>query len=56
MIYDNKSKFVSINHGFYLVFSYFKETYYRKIDCRFNETGLAAVCRRERRQDERPER
>ena len=55
-IYVDKSTFVSINHGFSSVFSNLKKTYYRKIDCRFDETGLAAVCRREHQQDERPER
>ena len=52
-IYEDKSTFVSINHGFSTVFSYLKKTYYREIDCRFDETGLAAVCRRERQQDGR---
>ena len=53
-IYVDESTFVSINHGFSTVFSYLKKTYYREIDCRFHETGLAAVCRRERQQDGRP--
>ena len=53
-IYVDKSTFISINHGFSPAFPYLKKTYYRETGCRFDETGLAAVCRRERQQDERP--
>ena len=53
-IYVDKSTFVSNNHGFPTVFFNLKKTYYREIDCHFDETGLAAVCLRERQQDGRP--